>query len=210
MKFLPALALFISVSAIATAQQVTHLKKSVIPASMKYKGAFTDAIKYSDKEGTHIVIATEGFVATPADDNESVYTSLLHAFSYLQNGGTTTLEWELNDSAGPCGADVDAKLRTGSLTVTDLDKNGVDEVWFVYRISCHETQEGNPMKVIMHEGVKKYVLRGTTHLKLKKPTTSPYIGGDYTPDENFKAAPQAFREYANKLWMNNREEVAAY
>lgn len=177
---------------------------------MKYKGAFSDAIKYTDKEGMHIIITTSGFVTTPADDNESVYTALLHVFGYLQNGSAITLEWQLNDEAGPCGPDADAKLRPGSLTVTDLDHNGISEVWFVYRVSCHDALSANPMKVIMHEGIKKYAIRGTTHLKLKKPTTSPYIGGDYVADENFKAASQAFRDYANQLWMKNREEIAAY
>jgi hypothetical protein len=202
------LLLFLAIT--AGAQQVTHLTKTAIPTTMKYEGIFTDAIKYTDKEGIHTLIVTSGFVTTPADDNESVYTSLLHVFSYLQSSNKTKLEWELNDSAGPCGPDVDAKLRPGSLGVTDLDKNGIDEIWLVYRISCHDALSANPMKVIMHEGVKKYALRGITYLKLKHPKTTLYLGGDYTADENFKAAPQSFRDYANQLWMKDREEVAAY
>ena len=205
-----ALLILLSLSIAVNAQQITHLKRPAIPPSIKYKGEFTDAIKYTDNAGTHIIITTGEIVATPADDNESVYTALLHAFSYLQNGGSFTPEWQLNDSAGPCGPDADAKLRPGSLTVTDLDHNGISEVWFVYRTSCHDAQEANPMKVIMHEGAKKYALRGTTRLKLKRYTTSQYTGGDYTPDENFKAAPQSFRDYANQLWLKNRDEVAAY
>ncbi|MDO3641314.1 M949_RS01915 family surface polysaccharide biosynthesis protein [Mucilaginibacter sp. L3T2-6] len=210
MRYLHILTLVLISPAIISAQQVTHLKKNAIPASMIYKGDFSDAVKYADKEGTHTVIVTKAFITTPADDNESVYTSQLHVFSYLQTAITTTLEWQLNDEAGPCGPDADSKLRPGSLTITDLDHNGIDEVWFVYRTSCQDALSPNPMKVIMREGVKKYAIRGTTHLKLKHPKTSPYIGGDYTADENFKAAPQSFRDYANQLWMKNREEAGAY
>lgn len=210
MRTIFAITLLMLSFALVNAQQIVHLKKSAIPATMKYKGEFNDAIKYNDKEGTHTIIITGKTVATPADDNESVYTALLHVFGYLQTGNTVKLEWQLNDSAGPCGADVDAKLRPGSLAVTDLDHNGISEVWFIYRVSCHETTEGNPMKVIAHEGMKKYAMRGTTKLKLKRYTTSQYTGGDYTFDENFIAAPQPFRDYAAALWMKNRDEVAAY
>jgi hypothetical protein len=209
MKAIFIFTLFIMLFAIANAQQIVHFKKNAVPAAMKYKGKFNDAIKYSDKEGAHIVITTSETVATPADDNENVYTATLHAFSYLKTGNGVMLEWQLNDSAGPCAADVDARLRPGSLSVTDLDHNGVDEVWFVYRLSCHETREGNPMKVIVHEGVKKYAMRGTTKLKLKV-TPAKYTGGDYTFDENFNAAPQSFRHHAIQLWMKNRDEVALY
>ncbi len=193
----------------ANAQQVTHLKKAAVPAAMKYHGPFTDAIRYQDKEGTHVVIITQDVTAQPADDDESVYTGILHAWSYLQSGNSVQLSWQLNDNAGPCGGDVDVKFRPGSLSVTDLDHNGLAEVWLVYRVSCHGFQTPSPMKVIMHEGAQKYAMRGTTKLKLKV-TPVQYKGGDYVFDEVFNAAPQTFRDYAKGLWVKNWDEVALY
>ncbi|HTK20039.1 MAG TPA: hypothetical protein VL442_11015 [Mucilaginibacter sp.] len=189
--------------------KVIHLKKADIPTDMKYKGGFRDAVQYTDKDGTHTVITTEAMLSSPSDDNESVYTGYLHAFNYLQTGNTVTLVWQMNDLAGPCGPDQDTRFHAGSLDVTDLDKNGVCEVWLVYRVSCHGYQTPSPMKVIMHEGVKKYAMRGTTKLKLKV-TPPQYMGGDYTFDAAFDTAPESFRAYAKQLWGKNLNEVAKY
>jgi hypothetical protein len=76
-------------------------------------------------------------------------------------------------------------------------------------VSCGGYQKPSPMKVIMHEGDKKFAMRGTTKLKLKE-TPVRYMGGEYSLDENFTAGPAAFRDYANQLWMENRDEVAEY
>src|ERR1700761_2760922 len=131
------LALLLIVQLVAAQVKVIHLKKAEIQADMKYKGGFKDAVRYADKEGTHTVIITEAMASSPADDNESVYTGYLHAFSYLKTGNTVTPEWQMNDMAGPCGADQDTKFYPGSLEVTDLDQNGICEVWLIYRVSCH-------------------------------------------------------------------------
>ena len=162
--------------------QIVHLKKREIPATMKYTGEFRDAVQYQDKEGIHVAITTEDQTSTLADDDESVYTGHLHAFCYLKSANGVQLSWQLTDAAGPYGADVDASFRAGSLAVTDLDHNGIDEVWLIYRVSCGGYQKPSPMKVIMHEGDKKFAMRGTTKLKLLV-TPVQYKGGDYIFDE---------------------------
>ena len=209
MKYTIIIALILAAQAALPQVKTTHLKKTGLPAAIKYKGEFTDAIQYADKEGIHIVLTTEDILATPADDNENVYTGSLHAYSYLEKANGLTLSWQLNDDAGPCGADLDARYRAGSLAVTDLDQNGVCEVWLIYRVSCHGYQTPSPMKVIMHEGSGKFAMRGMAKLKLKV-TPVQYKGGDYTFDEAFNAGPEAFRHYAKALWVRNQDETASY
>ncbi|MEI9911297.1 MAG: hypothetical protein WDO71_17525 [Bacteroidota bacterium] len=55
----------------------------------------------------------------------------------------------------------------------------------------------------MYEGDKKYALRGTSKVKV---SATEYEGGEFTFDENFKNAVLVFRQYAEKLWTQNRIE----
>lgn len=209
MKKLFPIVLLLMAQVVAAQVKVIHLKKTEIAKDMKYKGEFKDAVQYADNEGTHTVITTEAMTASPADDNESVYTGYLHAFSFLKTGNTVVQSWQMSDMAGPCGADQDTKFRSGSLDVTDLDQNGICEVWLIYRVSCRDYQSPSPMKVIMHEGIKKFAMRGTAKLKLKS-ATPQYMGGNYTFDDAFNGAPELFRTYARQLWAKNLNEVADY
>jgi len=56
------------------------------------------------------------------------------------------------------------------------------------------------MKVIVYEGTKKYAMRGSTKVQVSE---TEYDGGEYTFDEPFKEAPEAFRKYALKLLQKN-------
>lgn len=87
--------------------------------------------------------------------------------------------------------------------MTDLDKNGVAEVWVMYKNSCHGDVSPVPTKIIMYEANKKCALRGESRVKV---SAIDYIGGSYTLDESFKNRPLIFKNYAEKLWTQNKME----
>jgi len=60
------------------------------------------------------------------------------------------------------------------------------------------------MKIIMHEGLKKYAVRGTKKVKV---SDEDFEGGKYTFDEAFKTGPEAFRQYAADMWKKNLMQV---
>ena len=91
-----------------------------------------------------------------------------------------------------------------SFAVTDLNKDGKAEVWLMYTTACTGDVSPPDMKIIMHEGVKKYAVRGTKKVKV---SNKDFEGGKYTFDEAFKTGPEAFRQYAADMWKKNLMQV---
>jgi hypothetical protein len=205
MKLLNLILLFFVVQAASAQIKVAHLQAKDVPKNMPYKGEIKEAIQYTDKEGTHTVITTEDETIKKVDGDDQRLDEL-YAYCYLQKGSSVTLLWKLYDFAGPCDVDVEAAY-TDKAYVTDLDNNGVAEVWLTYLEACKGDVSPSDMKIIMHEGAKKFAMRGTTRVKIN---ATDHMGGEYKFDEVFKAAPQSFRDYAAKLWKKNMNEDHFY
>jgi hypothetical protein len=148
-----------AVQGVVAQVNVVHLKEKSIPEDMKFKGGFDDAVQYTDKQGTHVVITTED-EGTKIDDGDTLRTACLYAFSYLKTAGGAKLSWQLYDFADPCEFDIEARYKPGSPAVTDLDKNGIAEVWLTYFAACKSDVSPSDMKIIMHQGDKKIRRKG--------------------------------------------------
>ncbi len=192
---------------LVTAQvKTTPLGKGNIPPSIKYAGKVVDAITYTDNEGEHIIITTQtGIldVKSKDPDDDGLRKSDLYAYAYLVKNGITTLSWQLHDLSGECPVDPKASYIPKTFAITDLDKNGKAEVWLMYSVACRGDVSPADMKIIMHEGVKKFAVRGQDRVKVSATT---YDGGKYAFDEAFKKGPEVFRKYAENLWKKNIDE----
>jgi hypothetical protein len=91
-----------------------------------------------------------------------------------------------------------------TFAVTDLNNNGKAEVWMMYKNSCHGDVSPVPIKIIMYENNKKFAVRGTTKVQV---SATDYMGGGFSFDEAFKNAPAIFKQYAEKLWKQNKIET---
>lgn len=200
--------LFITAILAITAQitfaqlKVTKLGKTDIPKSITYKGHIIDAVRYTDKTGEHIVITTEtGETKAKNSENSDGRDAALYAYHYNITGTNQfKLSWQTYDFVADCPFDITANYVPGTFTVIDADNNGVAEVWLVYRTVCRSDVSPCDMKIIMHEGDKKYAVRGTNKVKI---SGKDYGGGTYIFDAAFKAAPAAFRKYAADIWKKN-------
>jgi hypothetical protein len=186
--------------------KVTSLDKKSIPSSIKYSGHIVHAARYTDNEGDHIVITTEtGIVDIKSKDpNEDGFRKGdLYAYSYNIKNNIPTLSWQIHDLSGDCPVDPKASYVPKAFAVTDLNNDGKAEVWLMYSVACRGDVSPASMKIIMHEGAKKFAVRGESLVKLSPKET---YGGKYTMDEAFKTGPRAFLTYAALLWqMNNKE-----
>ncbi|MFC0516671.1 M949_RS01915 family surface polysaccharide biosynthesis protein [Mucilaginibacter angelicae] len=202
MKRYVLIALLIITQASFAQIKVIKLNKTEIPKSITYKGHIIDAVKYTDKTGDHIVITTEtGETKAKNSGNSDGRDAALYAYHYNITGTDQfKLSWQTYDFLADCPFDITANYVPGTFTVTDVDNNGIAEVWLVYRTVCRSDVSPCDMKIIMHEGDKKYAARGTNKVKLSE---KEYIGGTYTFDAAFKAAPVAFRKYAADTWKKN-------
>jgi hypothetical protein len=187
--------------------KVTAIDKKSIPASIKYVGHIINAVSYADKEGAHILITTETGVVPAIDvlddkgkPDPNFSKGDLYAYNYKVNGNKLTLAWQMHDFAITCPVHVTANYIPNTFAITDLNKDGIDEVWLMYVTGCNGDPSPTSMKIIMHEGVKKYAVRGTSRVAL--PPLAAH-GGDYTLDDAFKNGLDVFRQYALQLWKKN-------
>lgn len=70
-------------------------------------------------------------------------------------------------------------------------------MWVAYRLSCRGDVSPSELKIIMHEGTRKYAIRGEGRLKVGK-VLQP--GGGVSASDDFKNATVPFTQYARGLW----------
>ena len=205
MKYLGFIILLAFIQSTSAQIKITALDNKTIPRSIHYKGHIVNASQYGDTEGEHIIIATEtGEVAVKVDgDDDSNRKAEVYAYDYKITNGQPILNWQMHDFTIVCPVDTKAKYVPNTFAITDLNKDGKAEVWLMYIIGCRGGVDPGSMKIIMHEGIKKYAIRGSSRVKV---TDMDYSGGEFTMDEVFKAGPEAFRQYALQLWKKNMVE----
>ncbi|HEX2608866.1 MAG TPA: hypothetical protein VHK91_15890 [Flavisolibacter sp.] len=177
---------------------VKKLDKAGIPKAVTYVGQVKSAIQWKDMAGNHVVVLAEkGPYQNPKYKHEEDGSDgELYAYHYLLID-TAALIWKLYDYVRDCPLDMEAEFIQNSLSVTDLDKDGVGEIWFLYRIACHGDVSPAELKLFLYQGRQKYAMRGQTKVRISEKET---IGGDYQFDAAFHAAPKVFRDYAQMLW----------
>lgn len=176
----------------------------LIPCSLSYatpqiKGKIFKKISFSDQQGQKTVILSHsGIYQSKTNDPEQIYTNGdLYAYGFKAMGDISDPLFSMHDFVHECEAYATANFAKGSPLVTDLDKNGISEVWIIYYVSCHGDVSPDVLKILMYEGQTKYALRGETFVHVD----GMDLGGKYKADPAFKTAPKAFLKYADKLWQ---------
>lgn len=175
-----------------------------LPYGVKYSGKIVAGARWNDKNGENILIITETPVkGTPGDSRMKE----LFGYHYKISGGETKLLWKINDFVKDCPVDLTLKYVDESLSITDLDNNGIAESIFLYRMSCKGDVSPDDMKLLMHENETKYAIRGNMKLTIKGEGT---YGGEMKVDPAFNNAPKEFLDYAKERWNKNNEETMGY
>ncbi|OKS87453.1 hypothetical protein RG47T_2914 [Mucilaginibacter polytrichastri] len=168
-----------------------------LPKNISFQGKSVQSVKYQDNTGSYLAIITQTGIQPQKGDDEFKQAHLYGYVYQLREVGAPVLLWQLHDMVTDCSLDMVANFIPGSLTITDLDKNGKAEVWVAYRLSCRGDISPSDFKIIMHEGATKYAMRGISMIKVGN--AIQHDGGVITSDE-FKKAPLSFKVYAGKLW----------
>jgi hypothetical protein len=182
--------------------RVSPLAPSAVPAALQRSGRMVQALRYTDRTGTYIVLATEiGPRPDLAAQISAGQRADLYAYQYPATGSAPT--WQVHDFVDDCPLDLEARFLPKSLTVTDLDQDGTAEVWLVYCTTCRGDVSPSTQKIIMYEGPRKYAVRGTSRIALGG---GQHDGGTYTLDAAWRTAPTTFRQHAAQLWQQHRDE----
>lgn len=172
------------------------------------QGPLLKKISYTDSTGQNDVLLTqtESYASTP-DASQPDYicgNQEIHAYGYRKSmeSAKPSLVWRMHDFVHDCEASATCEFAKDSPVLTDLDGNGISEVWLIYYIGCRGDVSPLGMKILMYEGGKKYALRGETFVHVD----GMDLGGTYQADEAFTSASPVFRQYADQLWQKHKKQ----
>ena len=176
------------------------LDKNSLPKSIQYKGVLQTVVQWTDSLGDNIFITTETG-EFPSKGKESDYgDAALYAYHYTITKDSAKLITRVYDVIQECEWDLTMHFVPNTFAITDLDKDGTAEIWLMYILSCRSDVSPDQMKLVMLEGGKKYIARGTAKVQVSE---KEFDGGEYDFDSAFQRAPAAFRNYAAQLWKKN-------
>ncbi|MBE8723547.1 M949_RS01915 family surface polysaccharide biosynthesis protein [Flavobacterium hungaricum] len=188
--------------------KVEKIDSTQFPKSIKYEGFVKNAVRWKDKQGDNIVITTETglhFNKKFIHESDNSTDAELFAYHYIVSGNDVKQTWRVYDYISDCPVDIEASFVKNTFNVTDLNHNGVAEIWIMYKTACHGDVSPLNMKIIMYEGKVKYAMRGEDKVQIGTLDNGEkeFIGGEFKFDENFKKGPKVFKEFAQKLWNDN-------
>lgn len=172
----------------------------------KITGNIKQFLRWTDHFGDNYLVLTETEATKSPANSKNLKTDCtdgctdkeLYAYHFV---GRDSLLWKLNDFIKNCNFDNIVEFRKGATKITDLDKNGIGEIWIMYSLACTSDVSPRMLKLIMYQGNKKYAIRGTS--QSSKQMTDENYGGKYIPDKEFQKLPQSFKNYAKILWTKH-------
>lgn len=180
-----------------------EIDSAQIPKSILFNGNLKKAIQWKDEVGDNLVILSEsGYHRNEKFKHEFDDSSDFELFAYhFSLDKNNSQVWKMYDFVADCPVDIEAEFYPQFPIITDLDKNGIAEVWIMYKVGCHGDVSPVNLKLIMYEGNRKYAMRGENKVQVG---ADEYIGGEYKMDKSFESAPSQFRNYAIQLWKKER------
>ncbi len=191
--------------------EITKIDSLQFPKSIKYEGFIKNAIRWKDKLGDNIVILTEtGIFRNEKIEHESDYNkdAALYGYHFILKNNAAVQTWKVYDYINDCPVDIVASFVKNTFEITDLNKNGIAEIWLMYKTACHGDVSPSEMKIIMYEGNNKYAMRGENKVQtgIDDNNEKLFIGGEYKSDHAFENGPKVFKKFAQNLWNKNTVE----
>jgi len=190
--------------------QILAFDPEALPQEIRYKGEVVAGARWLDRNGENLLCETGSFQSpVPPKSKKNPYgewgrAAEVHGYHYVEDEGQYRLLWKLYDSVKICPFDLEAAFLPKSLSITDLNGNGIAESTFLYKLGCRSDVSPVQLKLIMHEGKAKYALRGETRVRLGGPDEK--VGEQKTSDPAFRQAPKVFLDYALQQWNAFVEE----
>ncbi len=171
--------------------------ESNISARVEKAGAQIITATFKDSDGEHRVVFTEQKLVSKKDKRSQQLT-VLHE-KKVKNAWVKV--WDAKDFINDCEFDVTVQVLDKSITVTDLDADGLAEVSFMYQLGCRSDVSPLSLKLLMYEQTRKFALRGVTRVKVGEENGKDLEeGGTFEADSAFKTADKGFQPFAEKQW----------
>ena len=183
---------------------IDTIEFSQIPGDIEYRGIIVEAMSWHDSTGSNILLltATGEFVNHDPSKPDETQRAELYAYRYLKRKGEGSYKrvWKLFDYSNCFGVDLNVSFYNRSLTITDIDKDGISEITMIYQMFCGGGVDPGLKRLIMYEGNDKYAIRGMSLLCLELVDgTISQDGGEYKADKSL-IAKKNFYEFTKKRW----------
>lgn len=160
------------------------------------EGKIIREIPYNDSTGNNMVVLTENEWTTynsEANGYERNRKIFVYRFNLdtLDDSGMIKREWRIFDYELDCSVDLTLHFFNKHIQLTDLNHNGIKEVWIPYAKNCAGDISPDERKIIMYEGLQKYALRGVSN--------QFFEDNGYRMDKALQNVP-AFSKFAESLW----------
>ena len=167
------------------------------PASWPARGEAAWVEPVADRLGEGAVVYSR-----EAREGEGWKTILLHACRFRGEPASATPVWQFSDGVERCGLkQASARFLGDGPELTDLDRDGIKEIWTVYASACAGGPGPEDLKIVMYEGKEKYAMHGSTSARTAE---GAWQDGEGKMDEAFLKGPAVFRRYAERLWRRFR------
>ena len=166
-------------------------------ASWPVQGEVLSSHPVRDSLGSgHVVLTRQAASALDMD------TLIIRAYRFNEGAGGPVKVWQMNDGIADCALDTLASFSSWSPAVTDLDGNGLAEIWMSHVLMCNGGVDSADLTLVMYEGSRKHAMRGLTLDTSGSAET--FVDDDGRMDQAFLNAPKAIRDYAQSFWYRSR------
>ncbi|MBM3431810.1 MAG: hypothetical protein FJX92_02240 [Bacteroidetes bacterium] len=193
-------------------KNIEKVAPNELPAEARYKGIFFDAVRWSDQNGTNVLV-----LSTELSSDWFSQTRHLYGIHYIRRGERFEMLWKMIDYEKNCYANLTCNFIPESTTITDLDEDGLAEVKLQYELACRQRESSAEMKILLYENGQKRALRGLRWVSSFKNlgSTYPYgiaemckcntrardkYGGQYESEKDFQDVPPAMLDYVRSEW----------
>ena len=182
-----------------------NISSKNLPKEINFEGKLKEITKLKDSNGEHIIVLTEtGEIPSKqiiVQEDETDFKIFAYDYLFDKNDNKYKLNWKIQDFITNCGFDLIMGFLKNTFKITDLNRNGIAEIWTMYSMTCTSDVSPSNLKIIMYEGKQKFALRGNSLVDLGKEK----YGGEYKLDENLLKAPREIKEFAMELWKTNNK-----
>lgn len=174
---------------------IDSLQEAEYP-ELDYRGDCVEAIRWTDRSGEHYLLLNE--TGEEPTDEQGYRNAFLWGYHFLNTDSGTKRVWTFMDFVQDCPIDIEARFLRNALRITDLDNDGIAEVWLLYQLACKGDVSPSEFHIVLYHTEQSYVkMSGETKLVFPNGVEE---GGGYTFDKGFAKLPRAFREYGQWLW----------
>ncbi len=165
-----------------------------IPRDINFKGILVEALEFQDANGYNLIFFTQtgSFPVSKKDENGSFYKTNdraeIYAYLYTKSEPKSTYRqlWKTTDNQECENLDLYIGFTKKSLSITDIDQDGIAELSFQYLKSCRGDVSPSDRYLNLFESSEKYQFSGHSTLE-GLPTETPLMDAKTESNTFFKA-----------------------